>query len=79
MFLLMMSDDVSDLCDRPGGSRMTVNSRIMRVDQCFFWKMFLRLYHGKMTSIVRPAMNFLSMLPETKYFFGLAWYVLFIS
>ena len=34
-FLLMMSDDVSDLCDRPGGSRMAVNSRIMRVDQSF--------------------------------------------
>ena len=31
----MMSDDVDDLCDRPGGSRMAINSRILRVDQSF--------------------------------------------
>ena len=39
----MMSDDVGDLCDRPGGSRMAVNSRILRVDQSFLLEDVLAL------------------------------------
>ena len=42
-FLFMMSDDVGDLCDRPGGSRMEVNSRILRVDQSFLLQDVLAL------------------------------------
>ena len=39
----MMSDDVGDLCDRPGGSRMAVNSTILRVDQSFLLQDVLAL------------------------------------
>ena len=39
----MMSDDVGDLCDSPGGSRMAVNSRIMRIDQSFLLEDVLAL------------------------------------
>ena len=42
----MMSDDVGDvgnLCDCPGGSRMAVNSRILRVDQSFLLEDVLAL------------------------------------
>ena len=43
VFLLMMSDDVGDLCDHPGGSRMAVNSRILRADQSFLLQDVLAL------------------------------------
>ena len=40
---VLVDDVVGDLCDRPGGSRMAVNSRILRVDQSFLLEDVLAL------------------------------------
>ena len=39
----VLVDDVGHLCDRPGGSRMAVNSRILRVHQSFLLEDVLAL------------------------------------